>query len=144
MTTMTIQEQIAVMQAFAKGKRIQSQSNHVTDDAWCPSLHPSWDWYHHDYRVDPTDVDMVKAPLDRSVFEGRPAWLRYPAVKFPGASYFGVLNIGKDGLRVYMGEAPGHPEGFKCLPYQWMVDHDFEYSYDCKTWLPCHKLVPAS
>ncbi len=139
---MTIQEQIAVMQAFAKGKRVQARLRSCGE--WSNIHAPTWDWRGFLYRVDPTDVDMVKAPLDRSYFEGRPAWVRYPAAKFPGASYFGVLNIGKDGLRVYMGEAPGHAEGFKCLPYQWMVDHDFEYSYDCQTWLPCHKLVPAS
>lgn len=46
---MTIQEQIAVMQAFADGKEIEYRS----DGNWAKVNYPSWNWAKYIYRVKP-------------------------------------------------------------------------------------------
>jgi len=46
----TIQEQIAVMQAFADGKEIEFRSN-VDDEYWYDTKEPAWNWCAFTYRV---------------------------------------------------------------------------------------------
>lgn len=45
----TIQEKIAVMQAFADGKVVESRAN--DEDEWGVVTGPIWDWRTRDYRV---------------------------------------------------------------------------------------------
>jgi hypothetical protein len=45
----TIQEQIAVMQAFADGKEIEFES--AIDHSWYTTRAPSWNWSYYNYRV---------------------------------------------------------------------------------------------
>lgn len=48
---MEIKEQIAVMQAFAEGKEIESKYTAAND--WKPNSAPSWNWRDFDYRIKP-------------------------------------------------------------------------------------------
>lgn len=51
---MTTQEKIEVMKAYTEGKKIQARD--IGGKYWwnveLPE-EPSWDWYHHDYRIKP-------------------------------------------------------------------------------------------
>ena len=47
----TIEEKIAVMQAFADGKEIECFS--LTQMKWIKVCSPRWDWFNDDYRVKP-------------------------------------------------------------------------------------------
>lgn len=46
---MSIDEQIAVMQAYKEGKRIEYKLK--TNDKWCVNPQPGWNWEVCDYRV---------------------------------------------------------------------------------------------
>ena len=48
---MNIHEQIAVMQAFADGKEIETCGN--GGDIWYPCKNPNWYWYDYKYRIKP-------------------------------------------------------------------------------------------
>lgn len=43
---------IAVMQAFADGKKIQITGDEEWED-WLIDMEPGWDWVHNDYRIKP-------------------------------------------------------------------------------------------
>ncbi len=48
----TLQEKIAVMQAFAVGKAIEYIPREVNAfSVWQPTATPQWDWYRVEYRV---------------------------------------------------------------------------------------------
>lgn len=47
----TIQEMIAVMQAYADGKEIELAPNCYTNKIWKDTSNPAWDWNQFDYRV---------------------------------------------------------------------------------------------
>lgn len=49
MKTKTIEEKIAVMQAFADGKEIECKEICYTE--WQKTVDPLWDWYSTDYRI---------------------------------------------------------------------------------------------
>jgi len=44
----TLEEKIAVMQAFADGKKIEFLN---VNGEWTPASKPTWDWGTYDYRV---------------------------------------------------------------------------------------------
>ena len=46
----TIQEKIAVMQAFADGKRVEYRDKDTPGD-WRIAAFPCWDWEDFDYRI---------------------------------------------------------------------------------------------
>lgn len=48
---MTTQEMIAVMQAFADGKKLECRF--VDGDKWVPASSPIWAWDRYEYRVKP-------------------------------------------------------------------------------------------
>ncbi len=127
----------AIMLAYSKGKRIQARGPGNTN--WENVMEPSWCWLTIDYRVDPTDVDMVKAPLDRSYFEGRPVWVRVSQPSMPNRNCVTLLVAVSDTEVQSL-----HSGTVGKSTYAEMMNGNYEYSYDCKTWLPCHKLVPAS
>jgi len=48
----TLQEKIAVMQAFAEGENVEYRGIYSTDDyEWQDMPTPSWDWNSFEYRV---------------------------------------------------------------------------------------------
>ena len=47
----TTKEMIAVMQAHADGKEIESANNSLTDKIWYYTRDPIWNWSENDYRV---------------------------------------------------------------------------------------------
>ena len=47
----TIEERIAVMQAFVDGKDIERFVENISGSFWIFDLTPSWNWYSFDYRV---------------------------------------------------------------------------------------------
>lgn len=47
----TTKEKIEIMQAFLKGKRIESYPYLKKEIGWCPTSTPIWDWRENDYRV---------------------------------------------------------------------------------------------
>ena len=49
----TIEEKIAVMQAFADGKEIEFTENYLADKKWNYTRDPLWNWSGTDYRVKP-------------------------------------------------------------------------------------------
>lgn len=53
---MTTQDKIKVMKAYTEGKKIQARD--IGGEYWwnveLPE-EPSWDWYHHDYRIKPEE-----------------------------------------------------------------------------------------
>lgn len=49
----TIQEKIAVMQAFADGKKIETKS--FERNYWADTIIPVWNWHCFDYRVKPSE-----------------------------------------------------------------------------------------
>lgn len=49
----TTEEMIAVMQAYADGKKIEATAK--SEAGWSISLDPSWNWYLYDYRVAPDE-----------------------------------------------------------------------------------------
>jgi hypothetical protein len=57
----TLQEKIAVMQAFADGKKIELCDSGVSNWRESINANPSWNWYQYDYRVkhDPVVVERV-------------------------------------------------------------------------------------
>lgn len=52
----TIQEKIAIMQAFAEGKTIQCKYI----DNWVDIPHPRWNWDYFDYRVKERKFEVGK------------------------------------------------------------------------------------
>lgn len=46
----TIEEMIAVMQAYADGKEIEYSSD---NEIWSKAKNPFWDWDNYDYRIKP-------------------------------------------------------------------------------------------
>jgi len=46
----TIQEQIAVMQHFANGGKVEYLSNEI-DNIWYQCTHPSWNWIECQFRI---------------------------------------------------------------------------------------------
>lgn len=56
----TIQEKIAVMQAFADGKRIESRVISLTKSlTWYHISSPSWDWSEKEYRIAPAKKSSI-------------------------------------------------------------------------------------
>lgn len=47
----TTEEMIAIMRAFADGKKVQSRI--LISDTWSDTSDPIWDWHHSDYRIKP-------------------------------------------------------------------------------------------
>lgn len=47
----TVQEKIAVMQAFADGKPIECRAASLRDGNWTLTERPAWDWRDVDYRI---------------------------------------------------------------------------------------------
>lgn len=58
---MTLEQQIAVMQAFKEGKEIEIYLNNNT---WGKTISPSWDWMNNTYRVKP---DLTKGKLHHHI-----------------------------------------------------------------------------
>lgn len=58
----TLQEKIAVMQAFADGKAIECSPFGPAD--WAPVSSPAWNWDEYDYRVkrEPREFVVIKHP----------------------------------------------------------------------------------
>ena len=56
----TLQEKIAVMQAAAEGKQIQSMIPDCSN--WVDTNNPSWDWSTFDYRVKPEQKPKTLRP----------------------------------------------------------------------------------
>ncbi len=52
----TLQEKIAVMQAFAEGKQIEYRRALARD--WYIAGNPTWDWWTIDYRIAPEPVSL--------------------------------------------------------------------------------------
>ena len=50
----TIEEKIAVMQAYADGKEIEFAPNCFTNKIWNYTRDPIWNWFENEYRVKPT------------------------------------------------------------------------------------------
>ena len=60
----TIQEKIAIMQAFANGKKIESKATRTSRgfaapccSSWVDSPNPEFNWGYHDYRVKKEPVE---------------------------------------------------------------------------------------
>ncbi len=49
-------EKIEVMEAFERGKTIQSRS--TPSDSWEHNVFPAWDWMHMRYRVEPKPAEV--------------------------------------------------------------------------------------
>jgi hypothetical protein len=47
---MTLEEQIAVMRAYADGKTVEARNRH-TNSSWYACPFPGWNWESFDYRV---------------------------------------------------------------------------------------------
>ena len=47
----TIEEKIAVMQAFAEGKEIECAELGLINKSWMLTINPVWNWSKYDYRV---------------------------------------------------------------------------------------------
>lgn len=47
----TIDEMIAVMQAFKEGKKIEYHAIAIPNKKWQKAARPSWDWSNFDYRI---------------------------------------------------------------------------------------------
>lgn len=57
---MKLQDKIAVMEAFAAGKHVESRTHSdMSPDRhqWSPATGPCWDWSHYDYRIKPKIVE---------------------------------------------------------------------------------------
>ena len=50
----TLEEKIAVMQAFKDGKEIEFAPNCFTNKIWNYTRDPIWNWFENEYRVKPT------------------------------------------------------------------------------------------
>lgn len=50
----TLQEKIAVMQAFADGKTVEGRYANGSNE-WGESINPVWDWSLYEYRVKPRE-----------------------------------------------------------------------------------------
>jgi hypothetical protein len=80
----TLQEKIAVMQAFADGKKIEICDSGVSN--WRGSINPTWNWDLCNYRVkhDPVVVEhefYVTQDHDGTVWAGNFAHRKTPAGK---------------------------------------------------------------
>lgn len=56
---MTIQEQIAIMQAFADGKLIETSPRFARKSQWQICRDPVWNWMDNDYRVKVPEPDTI-------------------------------------------------------------------------------------
>jgi hypothetical protein len=70
----TLQEKIAVMQAFAEGKKIQFQI--ALQEEWLDTDQPTWDWWARDYRIVP------ERPIEK-------AYRIYHIAAYPESSFSG-------------------------------------------------------
>lgn len=64
---MTLNEKIAVMQAYADGSEIEMRNKMVSGADWVRADGPGWDWLSYDYRVRSDRVpDLHKITLLRT------------------------------------------------------------------------------
>lgn len=142
MDTQILQSQIAVMQAAAKGKRIELRDRHHPDlRSWVACKSPAWDWNSTEYRVDPTDVDLAKAPLDRSTFDFKLVWVRFIGVGAVPNHHYLVTSICDLGFK--LNSSLPYPAGMYHFSSP-KVLNGMEYTLDGKLWLPFYKMVPVT
>ena len=66
--TSTIEGKIAVMQAFADGKKIEVRWRHGAKGSPCATSHPGWNWADYDYRIKHEPEVLYKHPFSHSVY----------------------------------------------------------------------------
>ena len=66
----TIQEKIAVMQAFIEGKKIQLR--HFNDSKYYDCTKPGWNWDSYDYRIKPATEYVPFTFEDAEFLIGKP------------------------------------------------------------------------
>jgi hypothetical protein len=148
-------QQIAVMHAYAVGKRIQFRRAYSIsvprspDVGWSRCDTPKWNFAEVEYRVDPADVPKKLVPLDVEDF-GAVTWLRGPLIvneQMVIGIRGGWLCFAEDNT-VLLETLHGNKPNGNWITCMGMFDQSkrvgtHEYSTDRKTWKPTHKEVPA-
>ena len=101
----TIEEMIAVMQAFVDGKRVERQSVITPDEGWFAVIEPAWNWNDYDYRVKPEPPKKKIVPYD-SAEELMQAICNHGAwIKYSDGCYAQIVEVESesDCVRVYFG-----------------------------------------
>lgn len=103
----TIEEKIAVMQAFADGKEIEFTPN-SSCGVWTSCKDPNWDWPMYDYRIKEKPKDHKYVPFsfeDAKLLIGK-------AIKEDVGAIYTILSIQNSGVVVI------HPL-YKIVSYTW-------------------------
>jgi hypothetical protein len=69
MSNITIQEQIAIMQAFADGATIEYKDVSSSEEFWRKTPRPSWNWSQSDYRIAPAVPEYRFALLSNNLIQ---------------------------------------------------------------------------
>lgn len=102
----TIQEMIAVMQAYEDGKEIELRR--LADSKYYDCKNPSWNWDNYDYRV-----KVVKEAPEYIPFTFEDAdFLIGKAIKKDGGHVYSILGVQNSGVTVI------HPI-YKIVSYTW-------------------------
>lgn len=125
---MTIQEKIAVMQAFADGKKVQARARSGRPADWFDVDPPMWSWTTDEYRIRPSEC---LTPLTQNDIPPI-CWVRPP---FSDDREFLVLGASLTAI-TYVTE-----NSICSRSYEYLCTSDWQYSTDRKTWLACSKLA---
>lgn len=117
----TIDEMVAVMQAYKDGKEIESRP-HIPCSEWHHAGKPGWDWSCIDYRVKP---EPKYVPYDSVMEVERDKWVR---IKADTSIIRRISTINLDKNEVFIG-------GFS-----WTLKELFE-NYEYEDGSPCGKKV---
>lgn len=120
----TIQEKVAVMQAFVAGKKIQVRVKRSASP-WAEAVNPIWDWNFYEYRIAPEKQKVPLTPDDIPPV----CWVKFTTAD-GGIRHRMVIDVDDRGVAFAGG-----------LGVTFLGLMQNEYSTDRKTWKSCYKEI---